>query len=380
MKYRGKHKTSLIVDWENAINEIIDCIFKAEKTIRIRMFMWRDDLSGRKILSALEDKIKSNPKIKIFIEKDSFWSFVYNVQKWITLWKLGWDIFSCSRGLAFIKGKKNIDFSYIWSKSILFFKYLKENDHSKVFLFDEYSSNSKVIIWWMNIADEYLTAQNHQDPKSWGWHDYMVKLEGDFADNFASYGWKYSKKWIRKTILEWMEILMSIKNKHSIRKEILKELGNAKKSIIIEHWYITDYLVIKKLRKISRRWVKIKIILPDSSDGFWHSNMHSIYRLLKPSLLIYKEDSNIEVFLYKWMIHAKVIAIDEKIAIIWSANLTHWSFDILRETNATFRQKDWVVKDLVNQLEIDLKFCNKITLENIPKYNKVFARIQKIFI
>jgi len=380
MELKEEYKTKLIIDWDNSCNEIINCIKESVSSIRIRMFMWRNDSSWRKILSALEEKIKSNPTIKIYIEKDSFWSLVYNIQKWISLWKLWWDIFSSDIWKSFLQNNKNINFSFVGSKSIFLFKYLKENDHSKVFLFDEFTSKSTALIWWMNISDEYLTAQNHDSPESWWWHDYMVKIEWNIADNFASYWWKYSKKWLAKKILEWIEVLMSIKNKHTIRTEIIKELKKAKKSIIIEHWYITDYLVIKKLRKISRKWIDIKIILPSYSDWFWNSNMHSIYRLLKPSALTHKIDSNIQVYLYNWMIHAKVIVIDKKIAIIWSANLTHWSFDILKETNAIFRQKDWIVKELITQINKDLKNCKMINLENIPKYNKWVALIQRIFI
>lgn len=378
--YKEKHKAKLIIDWENAMSEIINCIKEASSTIRIRVFMWRDDNSWRKILDLLEQKLKSNPSVQVFIEKDSFWSLVYNFQKWMSFWKLGWDIFSTSKGQEFIKNNKNLSFSFIGSRSILFFKYLKENDHSKIFLFDENTPRSKAIIWWMNIADEYLTAQNHKAPNAWWWHDYMVKLEGKIADKFGSHILKHSKKWLRKKIIEWIEVLMSIKNKRTIRKEILTELFKAKKSIIIEHWYITDFLIIKKLRKISQKWVNIKLILPNVSDGFWHANMRSIYKILKPTILTHKISPNIEVYLYKWMIHAKVMVIDEEVSIIGSANLTNWSFNILKETNAIFRQKDWVTKELLTQLKLDLKNCEKITLDNIPKYNKILARIQRIFI
>ncbi|MDD2566086.1 MAG: phosphatidylserine/phosphatidylglycerophosphate/cardiolipin synthase family protein [Candidatus Gracilibacteria bacterium] len=380
MDYQKKYKAKLIVDGVNSMKEIINCINDAQHTIRIRMFMWRDDNSGRKIIEELQNKIISNPQIKIFIEKDSFGSLVYNIQKWVTFGSLGGDIFASNYGLGFITNNKNVEFSLVGSKSVLFFKYLKENDHSKVLLFDEFMPGSRVLIGGMNISDEYLIAQNHELPNSGGRHDYMVKIEGRIADNFASYGGKYSKKWLTKKILEGVEVIMSIKNKHSIRKEILKELSRAKKSVIIEHGYITDFSIIKKLRKISSKGVNIKIILPNYSDGVWHANIHSIYKILKPSAIANNRINNIEVFLYKGMIHAKVMVIDEKVAIIGSANLTYGSFDILNETNAIFRQKDGVVKELLIQLDTDIKNCEKITLNNIPKYNKWFAKFQKIFI
>lgn len=95
---------------------------------------------------------------------------------------------------------KNVQFSYVGSGSILLFKYLKENDHSKVFLFDEYTPKSTALIGGMNIADEYLTAPNHNIPEDGGWHDYMVKLKGNLSNNIASHNGKYTKKWIMKEI------------------------------------------------------------------------------------------------------------------------------------------------------------------------------------
>lgn len=80
------------------------------------------------------------------------------------------------------------------------------------------------------------------------------------------------------------------------------------------------------------------------------------------------------------MIHAKVIIIDESTAIIGSANLTYGSFDILRETNAIFRHKDGVVKELLSQIQKDLTHCEKVTLQNIPPYSHWLSWLQQIFI
>jgi phosphatidylserine/phosphatidylglycerophosphate/cardiolipin synthase-like enzyme len=51
-------------------------------------------------------------------------------------------------------------------------------------------------------------------------------------------------------------------------------------------------------------------------------------------------EENLRVFLYRGMIHAKAILIDDYVAILGSANLTYGSFDLLNETNAIFRQND----------------------------------------
>lgn len=71
MKPADNRKPQLIIDGENAMNEILQCIREAQHTIRIRIYMWRDDTAGKTILAELREKIVSVPNIKIFIEKDA---------------------------------------------------------------------------------------------------------------------------------------------------------------------------------------------------------------------------------------------------------------------------------------------------------------------
>lgn len=54
-------------------------------------------------------------------------------------------------------------------------RYFENNDHSKVFLFDEHTEDVHALVGGMNMSDEYLTAKEHHSPDR-GWHDYMVKI------------------------------------------------------------------------------------------------------------------------------------------------------------------------------------------------------------
>ncbi len=193
-EHHHDHESELIIDGENARNAILKCIDGAGGSIRIRMYMWKDDSAGKLILEALQKKIETHPEIQIFIEKDAFGSRIYNFQKFITLGREGGDIFSSDIGRQFLKNTKNIRFSYIGSWRPLRLKYLRENNHSKVFLFDEFTPRSKALIGGMNIADQYLNAQNHTMPDHGGWHDYMVLLTGHLADTIVAGKWKEIRK------------------------------------------------------------------------------------------------------------------------------------------------------------------------------------------
>ncbi len=153
-------ESTLIIDGEHARQEILMSIYEAQHTIRIRMYMWRDDNAGNIILEALQQKIRVYPDIQIYIEKDAFGSMVYNLQNVITFGRVKGDIFSSTIGRELLKNTKNIYLFYIGSSWPLRLIYRRENDHSKVFLFDEFTPGSRALIGGMNIADQYLNSQS----------------------------------------------------------------------------------------------------------------------------------------------------------------------------------------------------------------------------
>ena len=153
-----------------------------------------------------------------------------------------------------------------------------------------------------------------------------------------------------------------------MRRQIIRELSQAKKYIIIEHGYLTDHAVIKTLRQLNRAGIAVQVILPDYSDGAWHSNMDSVHKIMRPSIVHPTYQNTIEVFLYPGMIHAKAILIDGTKAIIGSANLTYGSFDHLNETNLIFRQKNHAVEQLREQFQKDIAESKKLTPATIPRY------------
>ena len=60
----------LLVDGENAFNEILSCIDNTKHVIKINMFIWRDDEIGNEIGKHLYDA--ANRGVKIFISIDRF--------------------------------------------------------------------------------------------------------------------------------------------------------------------------------------------------------------------------------------------------------------------------------------------------------------------
>lgn len=61
----------LLIDGPAAKEAILRYIDHAKTSIRIRVYMWRNDRGGNEVLDALETKIARSPSIKIIIEKDT---------------------------------------------------------------------------------------------------------------------------------------------------------------------------------------------------------------------------------------------------------------------------------------------------------------------
>lgn len=373
--------THLIVDGHNALRIILSSIRYAKKSIHIKMFMWREDELGRRVLQALEDKILEHPAIRVIIEKDIFGSRVYNWQRILSLGKKRGDIFSSEYGENFLRNyKEQVTFVRIGSKTLLLFKLLKENDHSKVFVFDEKTPHVSALVGGMNIGNEYLSAPNQQEPDAGGWHDYMLHIHGELANHLLKPVSKKRRPWALKTLGQGMEILLNLKSRRQMKRYMVRELKQAQESVIVEHGYLTDDNIIRRLRRIARKGVRVTVIVPDRSDGVYHANMQTIDKLLQPGLIRRRQSSPVRVYLYPGMIHAKVIIIDSETTIIGSANLTSNSFDYLNETNAIIRKKKGITRALLTQIKKDVARSTRLSRDTVPKYNRFLAAIQKIFI
>lgn len=102
------------------------------------------------------------------------------------------------------------------------------------------------------------------------------------------------------------------------RKKILELIGRAHDDINIYAQSISDYQTIGALAKAARRGIKIKILT---------SNFSNTYKKMA-----YLKKSGVHIrFNKKLIIHAKVMIIDHKKAVIGSINLTRASFDKNRE-------------------------------------------------
>lgn len=87
-----------------------------------------------------------------------------------------------------------------------------------------------------------------------------------------------------------------------------------KKIFIATPYFIPDESLSKALILALRRGVEVNILIPKKSD-------HSLLDLARESHLRQIENAGGRIFLYPKMMHAKLTLLDQKIAIIGSANM-----------------------------------------------------------
>jgi cardiolipin synthase len=279
---RDLSELELLVGGKEAFGEIFAQIDKAEKSVYVQTYIWKDDDTGKTVADKL--KAAAARGVQVTVSKDMLGTF----------FELG-DV---------IRRRPSPVFSSTGLKSHQNIRVLTDlfaaTDHSKYFIFDGRS----VIFGGMNIADEYHLQ----------WHDYMVLLNG------KSWTKAFSDRVLRQ--LPWPRssaLVLAVNDEKAteIRTAMIEIIDRAKKNVVVEHAYFSDDKVIEAVSRAAARGLEVDVILPKVPDTHLYANLATINRLLEAG-----PEKRPKIFLYPNMSHAKVILTDGRIAAVGSANLT----------------------------------------------------------
>ncbi|VAX18156.1 Cardiolipin synthetase [hydrothermal vent metagenome] len=313
---------TLLIDGHEAFDSALAAIGRADKTVFVQTFIWKDDGIGKKIVNALISA--ADRGVKVSVKKDALGTF----------FELG-DILKGRPSPVFansgFKKHKNISVKV---------DPLSANDHSKYFIID----SDTVLFGGMNIADEY-----HNE-----WHDYMVMLKSRrwapaFADKvLRSAPWPEGAPYVLAT---------NDRRATEIRTAILQIIDHARQRIILEHAYFSDSKVIAAIIRAAQRGVQVDIVLPKNPGTHLYANMATINRLLESG-----RTGKLNVYIFPKMTHAKVALVDGTIAAVGSANLTPRSMMTTREATVFVHgaNDDPFIKRLRGQLQADIALSERV--------------------
>jgi len=157
---------------------------------------------------------------------------------------------------------------------------------------------------------------------------------------------------------------------------LLREIKNAKKYIyLLTPYFIPAKKIFNALKEATKRGVKVKLIVPESSDVLLvdYAAIYYYIRAIKSNILIYKYQPKV--------LHAKYAIIDDNWATIGSLNLDYLSIMRNNELNITITNQQ-AIAELKNQYELDLTHTRAITLQelhNRPFWQKIIGFIGLTF-
>lgn len=296
------------VDGEESFQRIERLLRRATYSIVIQMFIWKDDPTGRHMASVLLEAAERGVVIDITKEAVG-------------------DFFEFDGDFLSTKESDDHVWKAFWQHPRIRITYSTHNDHAKVYVID----GEILLLTGMNIADEY----RHR------WHDYMVELRGtEYASQFLTRG-SYPRR------PGEVELVMNTEEHKDIRPTVHALLESAMESVVVEHCYLSDIAVNDQLIALSKRGVRVTIIIPEYIDFHYHANMSTIGRLLTEG-----ESANLHILLYPEIFHAKIILVDYKTAFVGSANLMRRSLDEMGEVNVLIRDKQraiWTLRETLRQ-------------------------------
>lgn len=279
----------LWADGEEAFVRLEKLLSRARHTIFIQMFIWKDDAVGKKFASVLIEA--ADRGVQVDINKEAVGDF----------FEYQGDFFT-TRSL------KDPVWQRLWNHSRIRITYATFNDHAKVFIIDD----QILLLTGMNIANEYRDT----------WHDYLVELRGTrFVQQYLTEGESHPPR-----AGEPVRLIMNTVNVKQIRPAVTELLRSTRHSVLMEQCYLSDPQIVDELIILSKRGIRVTIILPEAPDIHYHANMQAVSRLL-----IESSKSMVQVFLFPRIVHGKVILVDRKRMFLGSANMIQSSLDEMGE-------------------------------------------------
>ncbi len=300
------NKLTLYSTGEEAYFAIVDLIESAQSSINITTFILHADEVGRDIIDRLTRRALEGVSIRVLL--DGFGALQTKRRSLEPLTRAGGRVgyFLPVYGSPF-GGRANL------------------RNHRKIAIAD----GVRVIAGGANIASEYIGPS----PKPGRWSDLCFLIEGPAVQNyeevFAS-DWEFATKETLKPSENSDDpepdapgdaVLQVIPSGPDVEEDplygaILSSVFAAEQRFwIVTPYFVPDDALVEALCLAARRGIDVRIITPQKSN-------HRIADLARGAFLREVQESGGKVMLFtEGMVHAKAILIDERVAIVGSANM-----------------------------------------------------------
>lgn len=346
------NRVKLIYNGEEAFSYLIRDLKKAEISIHMEFFIWRSDQLGEQIKEILIEKAKQGIDIKLLFDG---------------LGSLGKISFKYRRELK----KFGIQYRYFLDlNSALARLKINYRNHRKIVVVD----GRKAYTGGMNIGQEYIDGGKRFEE----WRDTALRITGDsvmllqalFLTDWNSSGsqdYNVDKTFFPEFHPDEIQVPMQIAANgpdsrwSSIEQLYFILLTNAKREVWIQSpYFIPNDSILKAMQTSALSGIKIHFMMtgvPDKKAPYWVAETY-FRALLESGVRIYKYKAG--------FLHSKMIVADKMICTVGSCNMDIRSFHIDFEVNAVMYDNK-LSSDLVDQFNLDLKYCDEVTLDSLKK-------------
>ncbi|MBZ2175855.1 cardiolipin synthase [Schnuerera sp. xch1] len=358
------NKVEFYFSGKEKFDALLKSISNAKRYIYMEYYIVRSDEIGKKIMNKLTEKVKEGVEVK----------FLYDGMGGR---KLARDYFT-----EFEKAGGEVS---VFFPPFLPYISLRINyrNHRKICIFD----GEEAYVGGFNIGNEYLGLS-----KKFGfWRDTHIKIRGNAV---AGLQWRFFKDWkfaVNDETAHCNVVLPKMKNEGkagiqivssgpdskwaSIKDGYFNMITNAKERVYIQTpYFIPDDSIYNALKVAGLAGKDIRVMIPSKPDHpfvYW-AGLSYIGELLEAGVKFYTYENG--------FLHSKTFIMDDYVTSIGTANLDIRSFKLNFEVNAFIYDKE-VNKKMVEQFDLDLKYCKEITPEvyanrsNIIKLKESFSRL-----
>lgn len=353
-----KSDVTLYTDGKEFYERLLDDIANAKQYIHISFFSIADDKASHRFKDLLKKKSKEG--VEVYYALDRLGGVLLKEQDKQDLLKAG---------IHFTYYNKP-DFPY-------FFSSLEHRNHKRISVID----GTIGYTGGFNIGKKYL-GENERIGK---WRDYHLRIQGggvqDLEQEFELDWVKNDGETVWKTHTSTEKGTTSLRFKAYSGKEIAYDYANlfhqAQKSItILSPYFIPNNKIIwHALTEAKKRGVDIKILWSPKSDAplVKQAAYPYIRKALKQGMHVYGYKEGI--------LHGKVLVIDDKVAMVGSANLDSRSLHLNEELNCYIYDTAFIKQVLNKKINEDFQHSWQVHssyVSDLPLQEKLKERMAKL--
>ncbi|WP_094699927.1 cardiolipin synthase [Brevibacillus laterosporus] len=333
-------------------------IDKAMYQIHVLFYTIEGDYVGRSLIDLLKKKAEQGCEVRVIVDDIGSKTFPE-----------AWADELCQAGGQFYRFSSR--------KHLRTFIRLNYRNHRKIVVID----NDIGFFGGCNIGKEYVG----EDPKLGFWRDTHIQVTGeatcelqkifiqdwkmvsgltiDMTNSATENSYSETQKQDEEVDKSIVEPTYEHKNKHMIqvvatdprerwepiRQAFLQMIMRAEKSVrITSPYFIPDEVLLVALFTIAQAGVEVTLVLPGIPDSklVYYASQSFLDELRKAGVSIYLYD--------KGFLHAKVLLVDDNLALVGTSNWDFRSFYLNFEVNALCYGRSLLIQELTKQFEQDI--------------------------